>query len=132
MKIAFITDDGNNISMHFGHAAHYLVVTIDNGKETQRELREKLGHRNFSSENHEEHGHQEPHGFDPASQNRHHQMTTAIQDCQVLIAGGMGKGAYEHLKAMNIETVITDEQVIEEALTMYLKGSLKNQIERLH
>lgn len=55
MKIAFITDDGRTISLHFGRAAHYLVVKVENGEEISREMRDKLGHQNFSQagEHHE-------------------------------------------------------------------------------
>ena len=52
MKIAIVTDDGKTISRHFGRATHYLVVTAEDGKIIERELREKLGHQHFSSEEH--------------------------------------------------------------------------------
>ena len=41
MKIAFVTDDGETISQHFGRASKYLVVEVDGGKELLRELRDK-------------------------------------------------------------------------------------------
>ncbi len=41
MKIALITDDGKSISQHFGRAPYYLVVTLEDGKEVNRELRPK-------------------------------------------------------------------------------------------
>ncbi len=50
MRIAVITDDGQTISQHFGRALHYLVVTIEEGKITQRELRDKVGHQHFAGE----------------------------------------------------------------------------------
>jgi predicted Fe-Mo cluster-binding NifX family protein len=69
MKIAFVTDDGENVSAHFGRATHYLVVDVENGKETGRELREKLGHAHFHTEEHQHEEHSaEGHGFDPQSQ----------------------------------------------------------------
>jgi predicted Fe-Mo cluster-binding NifX family protein len=43
MKIAVITDDGKTISQHFGHAPYYLVVTVENNKIIDRELRDKPG-----------------------------------------------------------------------------------------
>jgi predicted Fe-Mo cluster-binding NifX family protein len=47
MKIALITDDGKSISQHFGRAPYYLVVTLEDGKEVNRELRPKQGHNQF-------------------------------------------------------------------------------------
>ena len=39
MKVAAITDDGKNISLHFGRAQYYLVVTVEDGVIVDRELR---------------------------------------------------------------------------------------------
>ena len=60
MKIAAVTDDGKTISQHFGRASKYMVVTVENGEEIGRELRDKLGHRDFQKEGDEEgHSHHE-------------------------------------------------------------------------
>jgi predicted Fe-Mo cluster-binding NifX family protein len=59
-------------------------------------------------------------------------MAEAIADCQVLIAGGMGWGAYENMTSRGIETVITDIQNIDEAVRLYLEGKLLNLRQRLH
>ncbi|TLN08200.1 cupin domain-containing protein, partial [bacterium] len=72
MKIAVITDDGTTISQHFGRAPYYLVLSVENGQIIQRELREKLGHNQFSAEpHHEEHHHQGEHGHDEDSHGKH-------------------------------------------------------------
>ena len=36
MKIAAVTDDGKTISAHFGRARYYVVVTVEDGKVTER------------------------------------------------------------------------------------------------
>jgi predicted Fe-Mo cluster-binding NifX family protein len=59
-------------------------------------------------------------------------MAQPISDCTVLISGGMGGGAYENLRQMHIEPVITDEADVDAAVSAYLAGTLKNLIERLH
>jgi predicted Fe-Mo cluster-binding NifX family protein len=59
-------------------------------------------------------------------------MMSNIADCQVLLAGGMGWGAYESLKSRGIETIVTDVESIDEAVTLYLAGKLPNLMERLH
>jgi predicted Fe-Mo cluster-binding NifX family protein len=111
VKIAAITEDGQTISQHFGRAPYYIVFTIENGKIASREQLEKLGHSHFASEVHDEsdhHNHSQGHGFDAAAQVRHADMMKAISDCEILLAGGMGNGAYMSLKAANIKPVITD------------------------
>ncbi len=131
MKIAVITDDGKTISQHFGRALYYQVLTIEDGKVSDREMREKLGHQHFSQE-HSEAQHGANHGLDPASHNRHVRMADAISDCQVLLCGGMGMGAYESMRQLNIQPVVTDSRDIEGAVHSYLAGKLTDHTELLH
>ncbi len=133
MKIAVITDDERTLSQHFGRAPYYVVATIENGQIINRERRDKLGHAHFSNESHS-HVHQpgEPHGFDPASQDRHTRMAEAIGDCEVLLCGGMGAGAYASMQQRGIKPLVTDLRAIDEALQAYLEGRLVDRVDRLH
>ncbi len=131
MKIAIITDDGKTISQHFGRATHYLVLTIEEGKITNREMREKLGHHQFSAIGPEEHHHEE-HGLDEAHHNKHMQMSAAIADCKAVICGGMGMGAYESMRRLNIQPVVTDLRDIEAAAQAFIDGKLIDHTELLH
>ena len=133
MKIVAITDDGQTISQHFGRAPYYLVMTIENGQIVSREKRDKLGHAHFANDPHEEDKPGQPHGFGPAAQNRHGQMAEAITDCQALLCGGMGRGAYETLRvrARGIKPVVTDIVSIDEAARAYIEGHLVDQTDRL-
>ena len=63
---------------------------------------------------------------------RHASMANAIADCQVVIAGGMGWGAYEAMKSSNIEPVATDVESIDEAVKRYVAGNLLSLNDRLH
>jgi predicted Fe-Mo cluster-binding NifX family protein len=131
MKIAVVSDDGTTISQHFGRATLYIVFTVENGKVVNKEQRDKMGHRHFaSSESHETH--EGKHGYGAEAQSRHSMMADAIRDCQVLITGGMGMGAYEGMKSYNIEPVVTDVSDAAEAVRLYSEGKLTNLMERLH
>jgi predicted Fe-Mo cluster-binding NifX family protein len=132
MKIAAISEDGTTISQHFGRAPLYVVVTVENGKIVSKEKRDKAGHHTFGGGQHPETALGERHGYDAGAQSRHAAMAQSIDDCQVLIAGGMGMGAYDSLKSRGIETVITDVTNIDEAVKLYLDGKLPNRMERLH
>jgi predicted Fe-Mo cluster-binding NifX family protein len=132
MKIAVISEDGATISQHFGRAPLYVVATVENGKVVSKENRDKVGHNTFSGNPHPEPVQGERHGYDADSQSKHTQMAQSIDDCQVLLAGGMGWGAYDSLKSRGIETIITDIQNIDEAVNIYLKGELPNLMEKLH
>jgi predicted Fe-Mo cluster-binding NifX family protein len=132
MKIAVITEDGKTISRHFGRAPFYLVATVENSKITRTEMREKLGHAHFANEPHDHATPGQPHGMDMASHNRHILMVEAIHDCEALLSGGMGLGAYDSLKAAGIRPIVTDIVTIEEAVLAYANGQIEDQVERLH
>ena len=134
MKIAVVSEDGVTISQHFGRAPFYVVVTVEDGKIVSHEKRDKMGHTQFAGEPHEESHGEDPrgHGFDPTAQNRHTRMAAAIADCEVLLARGMGAGAYESMKQANIRPVVTDVVNIDDAVQAYLAGRLKDHVEKLH
>jgi predicted Fe-Mo cluster-binding NifX family protein len=132
MKIAAISDDGVHISQHFGRAEMYVVLTVEDGQILAEETRPKLGHGAFVSQPHADLDAQGRHGFGAGAQSRHQQMAEAIGDCDVLIAGGMGWGAYESLKGYGIRPIVTDVTDIREAVSRLLAGDLPDLMERLH
>lgn len=132
MKIAAVSDDGINISQHFGRAPYYVVLTIENGVITSKEQRPKTGHHTFAAHEPHKMAPGERHGYDAGSQSRHASMAETISDCQTLLAGGMGWGAYDSLKSYNIEPIVTDVGNIYKAVELYLKGKLPNLMDRLH
>ena len=131
MKIAFITDDGETISQHFGRASHYLVVKVAEGQIIEREMRDKLGHNQYVKAE-EDPNHTHGSGMDSASHRKHHQMADAISDCDVLICGGMGRGAYQSMQSFGIRPIVTDRVNIDEALQDFFEGNLKDLTEKLH
>jgi len=133
MKIAVVTDDGKTISRHFGRALYYLVVEVEAGNEIARSLRDKMGHHEFSGTEEktiEQRGF--GHGFDPASQKRHEQMLNTINDCQVVIAGGMGRGAYQSMADTGKEVYVVSTQDVDQALDAYLGGTIENMMDLIH
>ncbi|MGA9120109.1 MAG: NifB/NifX family molybdenum-iron cluster-binding protein, partial [Bacteroidota bacterium] len=94
-KVAVTSDDGANVTSHFGRAPFYVVLTIQDGKVVAREQRSKIAPHN--AERHEE-GHQHNHGHN------HSQMVEPILDCQAVVARGMGDGAYVHLTQAGLTT----------------------------
>ena len=132
MKIAAVSEDGITISQHFGRAPFYIVVTVENKTAVSREKRDKMGHAHFAGEPHAEGEDPRGHGFDPAAQSRHASMAAAIADCQVLLARGMGAGAYESMRQANIQPIVTEIAAIDEAVQAYLNGTLVDHTEKLH
>lgn len=109
-----------------------MVVTVEDGKVVGKETRPKAGHHTFALEETQDEVSGQPHGYDAASQRKHASMAASIADCQVLLAGGMGWGAYESLQSNKIEPIVTDIEDIDEAVAAYLDGSLRNLFDRLH
>ena len=131
MKIAVVTDDEKTISTHFGQARYYVVLTVKDGKVTERETRPKVHQSQFAGE-HYHHGEQgDVHGMDRQAQHRHARMMDAISDCQALIARGMGQGAHYSLTSQGIKPVLTDTRDIQEAVDAYLDGTLIENLSRV-
>ncbi len=132
VKIAVVTNDGVTVSRHFGRARSYLVVTLEAGEVVARELRPKVGHEEFAGHDHGLAEPGQPHGYGHGSPAKHQAMAETIGDCDFLIAGGMGQGAFESMQAVGIETVITDEHGVSEAIQRFARGDLPNKTDRLH
>jgi predicted Fe-Mo cluster-binding NifX family protein len=130
MRIAVISDDRVSISQHLGRAPYAVVFTIEGGKVLAREERHKPGHHTFAAHR-PELSPGERHGYDAGANVRHDEIAQSIADCQVVIAGRMGWGIYESLKARNIGPIATDVKEIDKAVELYLKGRLSHLEERL-
>jgi predicted Fe-Mo cluster-binding NifX family protein len=130
LKIAVVTDDRETVSQHFGRAQQYVVTTFANGRIENREVRNKLGHMHFEGE----HGHEDDpqHHHGPEAEHRHNAMIEPVENCEALICGGMGSGAYEAIRAQGIRPVVTDIRSIDDAVKAYTNGQLKDHTERLH
>jgi predicted Fe-Mo cluster-binding NifX family protein len=136
MKIAVVTDDGQTISAHFGRAVHYAVLTVEGEAIVARELRDKDSHRDFQQEGldgrHEHHDDARGHGFGRHSAEKHQRMFAAITDCEIVLARGMGQGAYNGLQQMGVRPILTDIREVDAAVEAVLDGSIEDHPERLH
>lgn len=121
IKIAFATDDLVNISAHLGRAKKFLVYTIQDGHVTSKEERVKPAH---------DHAHEE--GHDHNDGHFHNSMVETVKDCQVVIARGMGKPAFENVERAGMQAIVTGISTIEEALQAYREGSLLHFPNRIH
>ena len=135
MKIAVVTNDGKTISQHFGRAPYYSIISVENNEEKSREIRQRQTGHFGPHHHHHEHHHENGggHGYGPDARKSHFAMAQEIDDFQVLIAGGMGRGAYENFKEAGLEVVMTDLKSIDEAVEAYVTGTIKNLVnERTH
>jgi len=92
----------------------------------------KWGHDQFHEQVHTEETQGKGHGMDAQSHDKHVNMAQTIADCKALLCGGMGMGAYESMRRLNIQPVVTDNEDIDEAVQKFIKGELVDHTEFLH
>lgn len=124
MKIAVVTDDNTTLSPHFGRATHYLVFTVEGDNILEKEIRPKVGHHTHSHEHTHggEHREHRPGEHHHDADRKHRQMVEVIDDCQIVVVGGMGLGAREAFEAAGIRPCSTEIIDAEEAVRAYLGG----------
>jgi predicted Fe-Mo cluster-binding NifX family protein len=148
MKIAIVSNDGRSINAHFGRARSFVVATVEEGKVTQREMRNK----DQCAHGHHKHGdgHDHTHGQDgetlsggqvgvggasiptAAPQDPHQQAVAAIADCDAVLSRGMGQGMFRNLRRANIRPVLTTIVDVDEALAAFLEGRLQEHPDLVH
>jgi len=121
MKIAVATRDAETVTGHYGKARAFAVLQIGDGAIIGREIREKPRRRADGSPSGGEH--RGGHGRRAAE---------LIADCDVVIAGGMGRNAAEHLRAAGIDIVLTDVRNIDEAVLGFVAGEVAHLEDRFH
>jgi predicted Fe-Mo cluster-binding NifX family protein len=123
MKIAFVTNNFETISRHYGKARYFEVLTIEGGEITACEKRLRPGALTAAAVG-------RPLSEEATGHGR--RAARVVADCEVLVAGGMGHGASENLRHAGVEPILTDERSIEEATRRYLEGDLPSLEDLLH
>lgn len=59
-------------------------------------------------------------------------MAQVITDCEVLLCGGMGAGAYHSMQVHGMRPIVINIAIIEDAVQQYLAGTLIDHCKRLH
>lgn len=111
MRIALPTLNRETITGHFGRTKAFIVVDFEDGVEVKREIRE------VGSCNQGDHP-------DPGHRRRHHDLVDTVQDCDVVIAGGMGLPVQDRLQTAGVKVVLTDTRSMDEALQQFASGTL--------
>jgi predicted Fe-Mo cluster-binding NifX family protein len=133
MKIAIASINEQTISHHFGRAEKYVVFSVEDGQVTGRLTLAKPGHRQFDSQHSGKHQHDaKGSGFGRHANSKHEQMFEPIKDCDVLLAGGMGRGAYLGLQKIGIKPIVTKITDIDSAVQAVLDDTIVNHISELH
>ncbi len=100
MKIAIATDNGQ-VAQHFGRCMEYTIFDIEKDKIANKTLLPNPGHAP---------------GAIPKFLHEH--------NCELIIAGGMGRRAQEFFKQFNIDWIIGVQGKVEKIIADYLNNTL--------
>ncbi len=104
MKIAVASQNKTSITEHPGHCLKFWIYETTEGEIISNNLLELSSKQSFRDSSEDE-----PHPLD---------------DVQILISGGMGKGLVRRLERKGIEAILTKETDLDKAVNAYLEGSL--------
>ncbi len=113
MKIAVASDNGQNISSHFGRTRGFVIFDIENSSIKNREYRNNTFTGHARGIEHE-HGNYDHHSL----------ILEALSDCKIVISHGMGRRIYDDLKDAGIEVFVTDETDTNRAVELFLNNKL--------
>ncbi|MEP0861956.1 MAG: hypothetical protein HRF52_11025 [Ignavibacterium sp.] len=122
-KVAFATNDGVTTFAHFGRAKYFEVIEVKDGNIISRERRNKPDFHSTHTHDHNHHGNHAE---------RHNIIYSLVEDCDFVIAAGMGYGIYDFLISKGKQPIVTTEKNIEDALKELQEGKLFNHTEKLH
>jgi predicted Fe-Mo cluster-binding NifX family protein len=123
MKIAVPSNDGVNISAHFGRSKGFIIFeTIGNQISSQKYTENSVtGHATGHHNDNDHH-----HGDTGNHNHSHAGILGALSACETVIAGGMGQRLYNDLVTANKNVYVTREENAEQAVMLYLKEGLDN------
>ncbi len=118
MRIAIPSDDGINMAAHTGRARGFVIYDINESQAVKLEYRDNTFTAHAKGEcngeqTEKQHGH-----------NDHGELLNALDDCQVMIARGMGPRLVMDLSRRNIEVVFCDNDDADTAAEQYAIGKL--------
>jgi predicted Fe-Mo cluster-binding NifX family protein len=103
MKVAVTCDDEQTVACHLGRAPLFLIYEVVDGKPvlSERRLNQHAGHaQTCSSSPNEAHGHHD-----------HADVLSAVSDCAIVVARGMGRRIAADLEARKITPAVIDRDV---------------------
>ena len=109
MIIAIPSDDKQTISPHFGRSRYFIVLEADKNGIKSEHIIDRV-----------------------ATQQHQGQAIGLLNDCDVVIAGGMGIHMSEDLAQAGVMKVLTSEADAQRAAELYLAGDLDSEDALIH
>ncbi|CBN55607.1 MULTISPECIES: NifB/NifX family molybdenum-iron cluster-binding protein [Kamptonema] len=112
MKIALASQNKTAITEHAGHCRKFWIYETNATEILGKQLLELSPAQSFHDSSPDE--------------------SHPLDDIQVLIAGGMGRGLVERLERKGIAAIVTKETDLDKAVSAYLDGSLVREEAECH
>ena len=119
MKIAIPTNDKTTISSHFGRSQGFMIYQVNDQAIIQEKYLENTFTRHATGQYNEKHDHSN-------QRHSHENIFNSLGDCEVVIAGGMGRRLYDDFTAKNVQVYLTQVNDIELALKSYMNNELQS------
>ncbi|MDX2468323.1 MAG: NifB/NifX family molybdenum-iron cluster-binding protein [Acidimicrobiia bacterium] len=117
-RVAFATSNGKTITKHFGHVKSFVVVEIADLQEQRRYV--------VTVDRSATHDRGEGRGHD------HDAKLLPIEDCDTVVAGGMGTPMAARVLDAGFNLVLTSEPDIDKAIARFADGTLQHEQELAH
>jgi predicted Fe-Mo cluster-binding NifX family protein len=124
MKIAIPSDEGIHLSQHFGRTLGFAIFEVADGQIINQEYRPNsfTGHALGQHQEHQHHGAE----HNDHAQHSHNRILNALNDCEIVIAGGMGRRLLDDLTIAGKKIFITSQLETRKAMEMFLADELKS------
>ncbi len=128
MRIAIPTDNDQTIAAHTGRCQGFAIFDIDNAEAKKVEYRSNnmTHHGQWHGQSHDDghscghHGHGSGH-----STHSHRGILDGLDDCQMMVARGMGPRLVQDLQQNGIEVFFSMESDVVKAAEALAKGELQ-------
>jgi predicted Fe-Mo cluster-binding NifX family protein len=117
-RVAFATMNGRTITKHFGHVKSFVVIEISDLEEQRRfivTVDESPTHERGKGRGHD-----------------HEAKLVPIEDCDTIVAGGMGAPMAARIAAAGFNLILTSEKDIDETIARLIEGTLRHEPELAH
>jgi predicted Fe-Mo cluster-binding NifX family protein len=124
MKIAIPSDEGTYLSQHFGRTLGFSIFEVANGQIIKQEYRLNnfTGHSLGQHHEYQHYGHE----HDDHAQHSHNRILNALKDCEIVIAGGMGRRLVDDLTDAGKKIFITSQPETRKAVELFLADKLNS------
>ena len=122
MKIAIPSDEGIYLSQHFGRTLGFTIFEVSEGQIIHQEYRPNnfTGHALGQQQEHQHHGAE----HEEHAQHSHNRIVNALNDCEVVIAGGMGRRLLDDLTNAGKRIYNTTQMETHKAVELFLTDEL--------